>query len=113
MREPGIPSWGARLLFAGDSITRSVLLQLPDSLPVRRYAENMRRLFDLSDSYDLILSGHSADPLPVSLLRDIVTAADAIVAGDLRGTPEMTRFGESLVARLGEAVINYKEDRIE
>lgn len=102
----------ARLLFAGDTITRSVLMHLPDSLPMRRYAQSLQRLLEHRRQMGQILSGHSADPLPLSLLEDLEKAAQAIVDGKLTGTPEQTFFGEAHVARLGEAVINYLPDRI-
>jgi len=103
---------GARLLFAGDTITRSVLMQLPDSGPLSRYARSLQLLRDDRPRIEHILSGHSAEPLLASLLDELSQAAEAILCGKLTGTPEQTHFGEASVARLGEAVINYKPERL-
>jgi hydroxyacylglutathione hydrolase len=106
----------ARVLFTGDSVLPGPLwLHLDESLPLRQYHENLRRLRTFSGEFDTILPGHAdlqALPLPKGLLDDLVAGIGRILAGELVGQEEKTFAGDGLRCDFGSCGIVYRPDRL-
>ncbi len=106
----------ARLLFTGDTVLPgSIWLHLAESLPLRRFHENLQRLQGFAGAFDAILPGH-ADPqaLPLSkgMLDDLVAGIERILAGELVGREERTFAGDGLRCDFGSCGIVYRPDRL-
>jgi hydroxyacylglutathione hydrolase len=106
----------ARLLFTGDSVLPEVVwLHLDESLPLRQYHENLRRLQTFSDEFDYILPGHAdLGALPVSkdILGDLVAGIERILTGDLVGREEKTFAGDGLRCDFDLCSVVYRPDRL-
>ena len=106
----------ARVLFTGDSVlSGAIWLQLDESLPLRRFHENLRRLQTFSDKFDTILPGHAdlqSLPLSKTLLDDLIDGIGRILAGELVGREEKTFAGDGLRCDFGSCGIVYRPDRL-
>jgi hydroxyacylglutathione hydrolase len=106
----------ARLLFTGDSVLPgTVWLHLDESLPLRQYHENLRRLQTFSDEFDHVLPGHAdLQKLPISkdILDDLVVGIGCILTGELVGREEKTFAGDGLRCDFGSCGIVYRPDRL-
>lgn len=104
---------GARLLFTGDTIVAgTILMFLEHSLPLRVYADSLRRLLALSGEIDYLLPGHGSEPLPATRIADLLQAAEAILRGEVVGEPEQTMLGSGLCARFPTCTICYNAERL-
>jgi hydroxyacylglutathione hydrolase len=107
----------ARVLFTGDSVLPGAhWLHLDESLPLRQYHENLRRLQTFSDEFDTILPGHAdLQALPVSrdILDDLVAGIGRILTGELVGLEEKTFAGDGLRCDFDLCSIVYRPDRLE
>lgn len=103
----------ARILYSGDSPRPGpIWLHLETSLSVQQFGLSLRRLCTFSGAFDVIAPSHG-EPQPAgSLLDDLVACASGILSGELEGKPHETRFGEALLAEVGEAGILYHADRV-
>lgn len=104
-----------RVLFTGDSVLAgTVWLHLSESLPLRLFHENLRRLQDCK-AFDAILPGH-ADlqtlPLPRTVLDDLVAGIERILTGELVGREEKTFAGDGLRCDFNSCGIVYRPDRL-
>jgi len=106
----------ARILFTGDSVLPgTVWLHLDESLPLRRFHENLQRLQTFADAFDTILPGHAdlqALPLSKGMLGDLVAGIERILAGELVGRKERTFVGDGLRCDFGSCGIVYRPDRL-
>jgi len=71
-----------RILFTGDSINHHLWMQLPESLSLERFAQELERVMFLEEKADLILHGHARDFDDISLMRATLEAVKDIVAGN-------------------------------
>lgn len=60
-----------RILFTGDSINHHLWMQLEESLPLEKFAQNLDRLMYLQEDADYILHGHARDFDDISLMRKL------------------------------------------
>ncbi len=103
----------ARLLFTGDTVVPgTILLFLPDSLPLSTYARSIAHLLSHRVNIDFLLPGHGDDPLPPSMLDDLLRGAEAIMQGEVTGEPQQTFLGNGLCADFGTCKICYKPDKL-
>lgn len=107
----------AGYLFAGDTLLPGTIwLHLDESLPLRQFHGNLRRLQNLADEFDYILPAHAdlqALPLPKDILDDLVAGIERILTGELVGQEEKTFAGDGLRCDFCSCGILYRPDRIE
>jgi len=71
-----------RILFSGDGIIEHIWLQLPESLPVKKQIESMKRLLPYRDCFDTILHGHCSEPAGAELFDSLLAALEDLEAGN-------------------------------
>lgn len=105
-----------RLLWTGDSIhSGGIWLQLEDSLPLRQFRDNLRRVQSLSGAFDHLLPAHGrlpALPLPRQTLDDLIAGIERILNGEIVGREERTFAGDGLRCDFGSCGILYRPDRL-
>ena len=76
------------------------------------FKSSMERLQERANEFSIIAPAHGEPFLKGSLLDDLVTCAEQIMSGDLEGELHQTRFGECLLAEVGDTGIMYKPYRV-
>lgn len=108
---------GNGLLFSGDCMLKAmdVLLVVPQTVSVARYAESMHKLTAL-EGVRGFCSGHDRCIMPRSFLQDCADCADEILAGtaDCREVESGLPDGEKYCMRAvhGDAAILYRSYKI-
>lgn len=82
-----------RILFTGDSINHHLWMQLPHSLNMTRFAENLEKLLYLEKEADVILHGHAHDFDDISLISAVLNGAKEIIAGKTEKDTPYKYFG--------------------
>lgn len=75
-----------RLFFASDGINGGTWLFLPESSSLSVYLESLRKVQKLD--FDYLLTGHSTDFFPKSVLEDYVEVAEKLDFAHARIVPE-------------------------
>jgi len=105
-----------RALFTGDSILAGPhWLHLDESLPLRVYHENLRRVQALADQFDALLPAHGdlkAIPLSTDVLDELVDGVASILTGERAGREEKTFAGDGLHCDFGSCGVLYRADRL-
>lgn len=70
-----------RILFTGDSINHHLWMQVPGSLSISKFIENLEKVMFLEKEADVILHGHAHDFDDISLMTAVLNGAKEIVAG--------------------------------
>ena len=107
---------GSRFLFTGDSVLSGpIWLHLDESLPLPKFHRNLQRLQGFADEFDYIFPAHGdlkKLPLSKSILNELVTGIESIVAGELVGQEEKTFAGDGLRCDFVSCGIVYRPDRL-
>jgi glyoxylase-like metal-dependent hydrolase (beta-lactamase superfamily II) len=105
-----------RGLFTGDSILAGTIwLHLDESLPLSQFHQNLRRIQDRSDQFDVLWPSHGGlDDLPLAkdVLDGLVEGIASVLDGRCVGREERTFAGEGLRCDLGSCSILYRPDRL-
>jgi hydroxyacylglutathione hydrolase len=106
----------ARLLFTGDSIhSGTIWLHLDNSLPLRHFLSNLRRVYDRAGAFEGILPAHgrlARFPLPKQTLDDLIAGIGRILSGQIVGREEHTFAGDGLRCDFGSCSVIYRPDRL-
>lgn len=75
-----------RVLFTGDSINHHLWMQLDESLPLKKYLENLNKISWVTEKADRILHGHAQGFDDISLYNEIHSAIEEILETRGNGT---------------------------
>ena len=90
-------------------------MSLRNSLHLRQFQDNLRRVQGLAGTFDHILPAHgdlSAFPLPRHTLDDLIAGIERILEGEIVGRQEHTFAGDGLRCDFGSCGIIYRPDRL-
>ncbi len=97
-----------RLLFSGDALhSGQIWLQLPESSTLADYLAMLNGLQPLRQAFDWLLWGHSQDPAPATLVDDLITGVQDVLAGRRAGEPHAWFGGEGLLIDFGSCSLFY------
>lgn len=82
-----------RILFTGDSIMEQTWMQLPDSLPMKEFLENLNKLEPIWTEIDYVLTGHGSGFEDASLCRAHRDAVAELCAGKTENDEDYEWFG--------------------
>jgi hydroxyacylglutathione hydrolase len=101
-----------RRVYTGDSLLPwAIWMHLDESLPLNEFLVNLFRFHRFTDEYDTIWPAHGSLenlPLPKSLLDDMINGIKAVLAGELKGTPEHTFVGDGIRYDFGTCGVIYR-----
>lgn len=95
-----------RIIFTGDNSNTLVWLFLANSLPLETYLESLKSLNARVSEFDTIYPGHGT-PLPATFISEQVACVEGILDGSIKGEPQKSFAGESLVGRYKSAAVAY------
>ena len=82
-----------RVLFTGDSINHHVWMQLPESLDMKGFTENLEKLWFLTEKADYICYGHATDFDSIELYKQVYRGAKEIAEGKTAEDKAYSWFG--------------------
>lgn len=103
-----------RWLYTGDTVCAGgVLLHFDHSAGVATYLESIRRLMQMSESFDLMWPAHHILPLKTEKLEEYVACAETILAGTANTFVHHSAAGTGIVARCGGVALSYRAEKSE
>lgn len=105
-----------RVLFTGDSINHHLWMQLDDSLPLRKYLENLDKISWITGKADRILHGHAQDFDDISLFDELRSGIAELIRTRGKGSSDYKWFGGRAKQYPFDgdgSVIVYTEDKLD
>lgn len=87
-----------RILFTGDSINMHTWMQLPESLPMEKFLQSLRKVQGLRDKFDFILTGHSRKMEDAGFCDAHIHAVEEVCNGINENDEPYTWFGGTCMA---------------
>lgn len=87
-----------RILFTGDSINLHTWMQLPESLPMEKFLQSLRKVQGLRDKFDFILTGHSRKMEDAGFCDAHIQAVEEVCNGINENDEPYTWFGGTCMA---------------
>ena len=101
-----------RWLYTGDTVcSGGVLLHFDHSAGVATYLASIRRLIQMSESFDFMWPAHHILPLKAEILYMYVACAEAILAGTANTFDHHSATGTGIVARCGDVALSYRAEK--
>ncbi|MCQ2483343.1 MAG: MBL fold metallo-hydrolase [Clostridia bacterium] len=82
-----------RILFTGDGINHYLFMFLKDSISIKEYLTNLKRLEFLENEADYILHGHGDSLNDISLIKYEIKGAEEILNGDTKNDEKVRIMG--------------------
>lgn len=103
-----------RILFSGDTVNRSIIIQRQkdnSSFKIEEYYRTLEKLWHMQSRFDFLLIGHGNPVLEKEIISDYLKLTEGLLSGTIIGSYEEKGFRKGEVARLGKAELWYRCDQ--
>ncbi len=102
-----------RILFTGDSINGHTWMQLPESLPMDVFLKSLKKVQELRDAFDYILTGHSHGLVEASFCDAHIRAVEEVCNGERERDEPYIWFGGTCMAHPYKDMIKIVYDHVQ
>jgi len=100
-----------KILYTGDNDNTLVWLHPRDAQPLEVYLQSLKKIASRAKEFTTLLPGHG-DPIDADFIKEQITCAEQIIAGECIGKPYDSFVGKGLVCGYKRAQIAYDPDKI-
>lgn len=100
-----------KVLYTGDNDNTLVWLQPRDAMPLEIYLQSLKKINNRAAEFTTLFPGHG-ESIDTDFIKDQITCAEQIIAGNCVGKPYTSFAGNGLVCAYGRAQIVYDPQKI-